>query len=848
MSRDNTASVTKNRPFSYASFYDHEASLSANALHDSLERTVVFDRLGSKIETLPFSAGDTTAGCETELQAVVSGKKQDVELPKQIEQSNYFSNILRRAAAGELPGRAVTELGKFINENSDGIWENSWIRLPVDLLGNLARKIIFEDMLADKSDPSRGKRGDAANFITDCGDRKYYRMPVSYLLKIALADSIDSQNSPAPFIAEIGARYLNHFLSDNTSPETFSFYISGHQDGPGPGKEAARENAKRFLLTQLLVIYANKKFALTSSGQKVMVFFSPHPPQRLKKLNACISDAFYRELFMNPCLTGWNRGEEKHAYMHLCHQVLSRSQMNAVSKLREAGIITNNLVVLPNTSNISLANNGIHVSLGSRRLTALLKDGGAGYTKYHEKYIGDLAVKILEHFIPLFITTYSASPYRLDFTDFHPETALGFLPHELDFTHLRMLWRRWRKKADLNILGRAVTPFGPPRIDHALRAVFGLKGDYVGDYRLIDYLVALLSTDRSPAWNGALLNQERLRHDLHDMGVFDRRMSVYSFIKLREYESIGFSGFESRFYSLFPSFEDDMARAIDLQNLLHLLAFKYMTHGRVTHSHIPDEPFVESERRQIIFGRAIGIPTFFIAKETSNLFMKKILARTRKVRPSHRYQGYLRVHSGEYCRALLEIIREDGADLIEMLGMEETLEDLSARLAESDQQQEASLSASGRLARHVVRKFSVRSPLQIPTDAFNREMENYYRVVLRKKHIREGWRFLEQDLRLLERKTQTLSGPTGKTLHLLLGGLNMEGFLESSLHEVLQENISESNVKKLIHILLLTIHEDARKHQNFCDARPVHESPVGNETAADPPPVETRAKAFSEVQ
>jgi hypothetical protein len=31
--------------------------------------------------------------------------------------------------------------------------------------------------------------------------------------------------------------------------------------------------------------------------------------------------------------------------------------------------------------------------------------------------------------------------------------VLGFLPHELDYTHLRMIWRRWRKKADLNFFG-----------------------------------------------------------------------------------------------------------------------------------------------------------------------------------------------------------------------------------------------------------------------------------------------------------------------------------------------------------------------------------------------------------
>ena len=65
---------------------------------------------------------------------------------------------------------------------------------------------------------------------------------------------------------------------------------------------------------------------------------------------------------MSPCLSGWDRGEKKHRYMDLCHRTLSCSQLNTISKLKDAGIITNNLVILPNTSNTCLANNGTHVS------------------------------------------------------------------------------------------------------------------------------------------------------------------------------------------------------------------------------------------------------------------------------------------------------------------------------------------------------------------------------------------------------------------------------------------------------------------------------------------------------
>jgi hypothetical protein len=336
----------------------------------------------------------------------------------------------------------------------------------------------------------------------------------------------------------------------------------------GKGKGLSRETSLRFLLSQLLIQYANRQFGLIDSGQQAVLYFAPHPPVRQKRLNNLISDSFYRSLFMSPCLSGWNDGEAKHRYMHLCHTVLSRSQLNAVIKLREAGIIANNLVVLPNTSNISLANNGTHISLGSRKLSRLMQDPGSGFGPLEEKHYGDLAIKIVEHFLPLFVGTYSAAPYRIDFMDFHPERVLGFLPHELDFTHLRMLWRRWKKKARLNILGRSVTPFGPEWLDRNLSRCFGLKGDVVPDFRLIDYLVALMATDESPALDGCPENDARLKKDLGDMGVFDPCMPLYMLYRARCFQTMGFTGFEGRHYSLFENLDRDMGHAANLQMLI----------------------------------------------------------------------------------------------------------------------------------------------------------------------------------------------------------------------------------------------------------------------------------------
>ncbi len=768
-----------------------------------MEKLDVYELFGVNAEALPFSLYDTTAGSETELQAVVIGKREDVDLPLTIVRSNYYANIIRRRDAGELPDRVMTELESYLQENADGVWENSWVRFPRDLLGPFARQIFEGDLLADKANPAQGHRSDLSKFIFPQGNREYIRIPISYLMKISLADAIDGQ---PPVVADTGQMLMPHYLSDNTSPEICSFHVSSLCPQTHMGLEVARESAKRFLLTQLLMTYANSRFGLADSGQKAMVFYSPHPPIRQKQLNACISDAFYRELFMNPCLSGWNRGELKQEYMHLCHRVLSRSQLNALGKLRESGIITRNLVVLPNTSNISLANNGTHISLGSRKLTALLKDPASGFTSRHEKYLGDLVIKILEHFLPLFVGTYSATPYRLEYSEFHPECVLGFLPHELDFTHLRMLWRRWQKKADINVFGKTITPFGPPLLDRAIGVLFGLRGDFIPDFRLIDYLVALRSTEKSPALDGTLHNHDRLKQDLFELGIFDKRMSLYLFNKLREFAVMGFSGFEGRSYSQFFSLKEDLARAVDLQNLLNALAFKYIAEESVTHAHIPDDPIIESERRQVIFGRAAGIPTFFVRQDSKNLFLQRIVGITERVRPSRRYPGYLRVHHREYCLALLQIIQEDAADLIELLQMFETIADLEKRLEEPDEH-----SALGKLTRAILEKGDDVAPMRMQAADFNRTAENYYREDLRKNHAMEGVHFLEEDL---GRIASTVCSER-QTLRNILRSIGKDLSVSECFKQVLtDENASPELMKKLISILIIAIGFDRREAEH----------------------------------
>ena len=752
---------------------------------------------GGWIHSLPFALHDATAGSETELQAIVKGRRMDVDLPLTIEQSNYFAHIIKRITSGEASRKAVTDLERWLAGNAEGVWENSWVRFPAGLLSSHARRILDLDLLADKSDPQSGLRSDVGRFIFQQRGDETLRVPVSYLLKLSLADVLGGERRLPEVVRQTGEYLLNHFLSDNSSPETFSFHVVPLRPETGMGRALARETSRRFLLTQLLMLHANEVFQLRATGQEAMIYSAPHPPTRQKELNDCISDAYYRELFMSPCLSGWCKGEEKHQYMGLCHEVLSRSQLNGVAKLREAGIINRNLVVLPNTSNISLANNGTHVSLGSRKLMRCLKDSSSGFTRMEEKYLGDLIIKFTEHFLPLFAGTYSAAPYRVDFWDFHPEKLLGFLPHELDYTHLRMIWRRWRKKARTKILGHPITPFGPRWFDRILSALFGLKGDFLPDFRLVDYFVALMSTERSPALDGRMGNGERLKQDLAHLGVFNCKMALYQMVRLREYHVMGFSGFEMRIHSLFESHSGDMGPAVDLQLLVTALAFKYIAQGKLEHADIPDEPFVESERRQIFFGAAIGIPTFYVSMKSRNALLKRILRETFHVRASRRYPGYWRVYSLEYRKALLRILREDAADLVEMFELKDLLQDVQCRLDDPGRH-----SAAGKITRGILGERDSQAALRMKGREFNQEAERFYRDTLRIRQTREALDALEEDLG----KYGAMFFPPGAAL---LDKLFHAGecedpvrFLRMVKQDVLEGTITPDELRLLIHLVL----------------------------------------------
>ncbi len=758
---------------------------------------------------IPYTGNDATCGIENEFQTSIKGNSPDVDLSIYIRESRYLRNLVKRAERGDLPGKSIAGIMEFLDENRNGIWENSWVRFPRNTLSNYADSIFRSDLRSDKCNPVSPERSDAWKFTVTHNGEECLRIPVSYMLKLALADSVSGGVYIHPVIRNAGEQFLGCFLNDNTSPEIVSFFPVKNSSENTAAENIRDQNLKSYLLTQMLVLYANRKFGLGTLGQEVSVYFSPHPPVRQKRLNELVTDSFYRELFMSPCLSGWDRGEEKHAYMNLCHQVLSRSSLNSILKLKEAGIISGNRVLLKGISNISLANNGTHISIGSSKLNSILKDTRSGYGSVNEKYFGDLAIKIFEYFIPLFCGTYTAAPYRLGYGDFHPENVLGFLSHELDYTYVRMIWRRWQKKADVRIFGNPAIPFGPEWFERLVSRTFRLKGDHVNDFRLIDYLVALLSTDESPALNGIPGNDEKLKQDLVSMGIFDSSMSVYTLYRLRSIAKNGYTGFEGRYYSLFHSLNSDMKHAVNLQVLITALAYKYILSGEITHSSIPDSPEAESERRQILFGSSIGIPTFYVKKGNTNVLMKKILSLAERSRNSGRYQGYTRIYNDEYRKALVKLLRRDGSDLIESFNMEDTVRDLEMRVSEP-----AIYSAAAKITAGVLDLAGEKRALDVPAGEFNRLAEKYYRENLREKHLRESLDVFMKSIKELDGRRWAESSEIKSALANTLGSRTAESFLDTHAEEIVSGTIPVQFLIAAIHLLLIDLHLD----MNACSA------------------------------
>ncbi|HEY6402623.1 MAG TPA: hypothetical protein VI479_14500, partial [Blastocatellia bacterium] len=246
--------------------------------------------------------------------------------------------------------------------------------------------------------------------------------------------------------------------------------------------------------------------------------------------------------------------------------------------------------------------------------------------------------------------------------------------------------------------------------------------------------------------------------------------------------------------------------------------FKYQAQGKFTHVDIPDKPFVESERRQIFFGAAIGLPTFFVKRDTPNQLLRAILSRTKRTRASRRYSGYLRVQIDDYRQALLQTLLEDGADLIEMFRMRETVADLKARLDDP-----ANAGTAGKLARGILESAGesagLRSPMRMKAEEFNLQAERYYRDTLRRRHIAEAFEFLIDDLRAVEKRAAQDAGDARNALRDCLNGRGAARTAERLRSRVIADDATEDELRALINLTLLSIHHDMEESRKWITAQ-----------------------------
>lgn len=745
------------------------------------------------VKNIVFSPEDVTLGSETELQVVVKGKSSNVDLPLKISGSDYCRDLVKRTVRNDISPKILNKLNDYLHNNKTEIWENSWVYFKEEKVNTFGRQLFYSDLKSDKASDEDNFRSDIAEFVFEKDGVRFFRMPVSYLIKVAAADLIAELVSRDSVLFPEFCKILDNFLSDNTSPETTSFHVCRKERYETPGQSLAAETSIRFLFTNLSVKYANIKFGLLDEGQEADVYFSPHVPVRQKFLNKCIPDSFYRELFMNPCLSGWNEGEKKKDYMSLCHMTLSRSSLHTLNKLKEAGMIFNNLVELPDVSNVSLGNNGVHVSIGSSKMTeaCILNEE---FSERHEKAFGDLIIKITEHFIPLFPGLYSSAPLRMSFKDFRMEKALGFLPHELDYYHLRILWRRWKRKSKNKLFGKIITPLGFNEIDSFFEKLLGFKGDFVLDHRLIDYPGALLSSDLSSPIDGDLESEIKYKSYLHSCGVFDKNMSIYLLNKLRKLSSNGFCGMESRFYSLFENFSEDMENAVNLQILLQMLAVKYVSKFGVRHRDISSDPFTESERRNVFFSSAINLPVLNFKIDSDSIIQKRIISNCDKVKKSKRYKGFYKINQKEYMSALVKTIEKDASDIITEYGFESLMEDLKQRVSKPYKYSSFIKITRGVLSENKKKKIS--------SEYFNEQIEKYYRTTLKNKHLDEGINYLKKSI-----SNKTEQAFLYESMNCLADDAerrNVSDQINEAWNKILNDEEDLSSIKKIMSSILVS--------------------------------------------
>jgi hypothetical protein len=205
--------------------------------------------------------------------------------------------------------------------------------------------------------------------------------------------------------------------------------------------------------------------------------------------------------------------------------------------------------------------------------------------------------------------------------------------------------------------------------------------------------------------------------------------------------------------------------------------------------------------------------------------MRKILQKTQRTRSSRRYPGYIRIYHQEYKKALIRLLREDAADLIEMMGLSPTLADLEHRIDDWNDG-----SAAARLTQGILAEIGAKSPMAIPSQEFDAGAEKYYRHSLRKKHMAEAFDRLLSDARRLDTASIGDGGLFRQALKQVTGNLTAARFLEIQKPAVMHGRASARELRNIICLLILIIHGGAIRGRDGY----LRQQSMQNGTGADP--------------
>jgi hypothetical protein len=243
-----------------------------------------------------------------------------------------------------------------------------------------------------------------------------------------------------------------------------------------------------------------------------------------------------------------------------------------------------------------------------------------------------------------------------------------------------------------------------------------------------------------------------------------------------------------------------MAEAVDMQNLVTALACRYILEGKINHHDIPDQPSIESERRQIFFGKAIGIPTFYVRADTGNRFLKKILGDIPSQRNSKRYKGYVRIRHDEYNLALLRLLETDAADLIASQNLEPRMVSLRQRLTDDGSSTFAKIIAGVRDELP-----GKKSLFNFPAEVFNGAMERYYRTGLKARYLGEALDVFVDDCQRLEK----LGDPCLKqVMTAITTEVTASEYITRNRQAILDESANPGQLQEMLRISLAIIHHE----------------------------------------